>query len=83
MPDEITLWLVFTQDETYNIPICLWLEENYPQSAPICYVRPTREMVILRGDYTSSNGQVQLPYLEEWKSVRTETLSYILRQGCI
>ncbi|AWP08714.1 putative tumor susceptibility 101 protein-like isoform 2 [Scophthalmus maximus] len=59
---------VMFDDETYNIPICLWLEENYPQSAPICYVRPTREMVILRGDYTSSNGQVQLPYLEEWKS---------------
>uniref|UniRef100_A0A665URI5 UEV domain-containing protein n=1 Tax=Echeneis naucrates TaxID=173247 RepID=A0A665URI5_ECHNA len=29
-------------DNTYNIPICLWIEESYPETAPICYVRPTR-----------------------------------------
>lgn len=79
---DITLFplLLFTQDNPYNIPVCVWLEETYPQSAPICYVRPTREMMVLRGKYISSNGEVMLPYLEEWKHVRIETLSCNLRQ---
>uniref|UniRef100_A0A3B4ZL51 UEV domain-containing protein n=1 Tax=Stegastes partitus TaxID=144197 RepID=A0A3B4ZL51_9TELE len=33
---------VMIGDKTYNIPVCLWIEENYPQTAPICYVKPTR-----------------------------------------
>uniref|UniRef100_A0A8C5EPL1 Tumor susceptibility gene 101 protein-like n=1 Tax=Gouania willdenowi TaxID=441366 RepID=A0A8C5EPL1_GOUWI len=36
-------------DKTYNIPICLWIEDNYPQTAPFCFVRPTRDMMILKG----------------------------------
>uniref|UniRef100_A0A3Q3XJM0 UEV domain-containing protein n=1 Tax=Mola mola TaxID=94237 RepID=A0A3Q3XJM0_MOLML len=32
---------VLFNDETFNIPVCLWLEESYPQSAPICYVKST------------------------------------------
>lgn len=65
--------IVLILDKTYNIPVCLWIEESYPLTAPICYVRPTREMVVLRGKYISSNGEVLLPYLEEWKTVRIKT----------
>ncbi|XP_017278571.1 tumor susceptibility gene 101 protein [Kryptolebias marmoratus] len=54
-------------DMTYNIPICLWIEPNYPQSAPVCYVKPTQEMVVT-GKYVTNSGEVQLPYLEEWKN---------------
>ncbi|XP_016888823.1 tumor susceptibility gene 101 protein isoform X1 [Cynoglossus semilaevis] len=57
---------VIYNDKTYNIPVCTWIEESYPQTAPICYVRPTREMLIVKGKYVSSNGEVELPYLEEW-----------------
>lgn len=67
----LSVW-TFYKDKTYNIPVCLWLEESYPQTAPICYVRPTRDMLIIRGKYISSNGEVLMPYLEEWKTVRTE-----------
>uniref|UniRef100_A0A672FYF4 Zgc:123278 n=1 Tax=Salarias fasciatus TaxID=181472 RepID=A0A672FYF4_SALFA len=56
---------------TYNIPISLWIEDNYPQTAPICYVRPTREMMVLRGKFVSSNGEILLPYLEDWSNVRS------------
>ncbi|XP_023271228.1 tumor susceptibility gene 101 protein-like [Seriola lalandi dorsalis] len=59
---------VLFNDKTYNIPICLWIEESYPQTAPICYIRPTREMMIVRGKFISSNGEVEMPYLEEWKN---------------
>ncbi|KAK2842057.1 hypothetical protein Q5P01_012257 [Channa striata] len=60
-----TIPIVF-EDKVYKIPICLWIEETYPQTAPICYIRPTCEMMLLRGKYVSNNGEVKLPYLEEW-----------------
>ncbi|KAL7402246.1 hypothetical protein ABVT39_011872 [Epinephelus coioides] len=57
---------VMYSDKTYNIPVCLWIEETYPQTAPICYVTPTREMMLISGKFISKNGEVMLPYLEEW-----------------
>ena len=74
MQSKTQLSLVVAQDSTYNIPVCLWLEDSYPQTPPLCYVRPTKEMMIVRGHYTSSNGEVELPYLEEWKSVRNRNM---------
>ncbi|XP_071359601.1 tumor susceptibility gene 101 protein [Trachinotus anak] len=71
-----TIPVLFT-DKTYNIPICLWIEESYPQTAPICYVRPTQEMMILRGKFVSSNGEVELPYLEEWKKGECDLVSLL------
>ncbi|XP_073327845.1 tumor susceptibility gene 101 protein [Pagrus major] len=68
---------VLYQDKTYNIPVCVWLQETYPQSAPICYVRPTTEMMVVRGKYVSSNGEVMLPYLEEWKSGECDLVSLL------
>uniref|UniRef100_A0A8P4K2D0 Zgc:123278 n=1 Tax=Dicentrarchus labrax TaxID=13489 RepID=A0A8P4K2D0_DICLA len=68
---------VMYEDKTYNIPVCLWIEESYPQTAPICYVRPTREMMVLKGKYISSNGEVLLPYLEEWKNGECDLVSLL------
>nr|XP_046250014.1 tumor susceptibility gene 101 protein [Scatophagus argus] len=68
---------VMYRDKTYNIPLCLWIEESYPQTPPICYVRPTSEMMILRGKFVSSNGEVVLPYMEEWKSGECNLVSLL------
>lgn len=65
--------LVLIVEETYNIPVRLWIEESYPQTAPICYIMPTREIDLVRGKYVSSNWEVVLPYLDEWKAVRIPT----------
>lgn len=70
------------KDTTYNIPICLWIEETYPQTAPICYIRPTQQMMILSGKYISSNGEVMLPYLREWKNVRIEAIFVFDKAAC-
>lgn len=56
--------------KTYNIPVCVWLEERYPQTGPLCYVKPTREMMIVQSQHVTSNGEVLLPYLDHWKAVR-------------
>ncbi|XP_047452607.1 tumor susceptibility gene 101 protein [Mugil cephalus] len=68
---------VIYNEKTYHIPICLWLEESYPQTAPMCYVKPTRDMVIIRGQYVSSGGEVTLPYLEDWKAGECDLLSLV------
>ncbi|XP_056138565.1 tumor susceptibility gene 101 protein [Lampris incognitus] len=61
----------------YNIPVCLWLEENYPETAPICYVNPTQEMMFIRGNYITANGEIMLPYLQEWKPIECDLVSLI------
>lgn len=62
------VWVCFVE-KTYDIPVSVWLEENYPQSAPICYVTPRREMMLLRGNYVSTDSAVTFPFLDEWKAV--------------
>ncbi|XP_061774078.1 uncharacterized protein zgc:123278 [Nerophis ophidion] len=47
------------------------------QSAPICYVRPTSEMMILQGHHVSSNGGVRLPYLQDWKQGECDLVSLL------
>lgn len=50
----------------YNIPICLWLLDNHPNSAPMAYVKPTPDMLIKASRNVDQNGKVYLPYLHEW-----------------
>ncbi|MEQ2262622.1 hypothetical protein XENORESO_017528, partial [Xenotaenia resolanae] len=63
--------------QTYNIPICVWIEPNYPNAAPMCYVRPTREMMIVRGKYISNDGEVKMPYLNDWKKDKCDLFSLL------
>ncbi|CDW54942.1 UEV and Vps23 core domain containing protein [Trichuris trichiura] len=51
---------------TYNIPICVFLLDTYPKSAPICYVRPTERMVIKPSMHVDNTGLIYLPYLTDW-----------------
>ena len=34
------------QSHTYNIPVCLWIRNDHPTSAPMVYVTPTSDMRI-------------------------------------
>ncbi|KAK7891342.1 hypothetical protein WMY93_023305 [Mugilogobius chulae] len=61
----------------YNIPVSVWLDEMYPQSAPIVYIQPTKEMMIVKRSFISSNGEVMLPYLEEWKQGECDLVSLL------
>lgn len=60
---------VLHSGKTYNIPVCVWLEESYPQTCPLCYIKPTCEMMIMQSKNITSNGEVLLPYLDEWSPV--------------
>ena len=54
---------------TYNIPVCVLLQEGHPEVPPLVYVRPTSTMAIMESQYVDKNGRVYHPYLHEWNYV--------------
>ncbi|KAH7280512.1 hypothetical protein KP509_36G000500 [Ceratopteris richardii] len=52
---------------SYNIPVIIWLLEQYPKSPPRVFVSPTKDMVIKRPHkHVDASGMVSLPYLQSW-----------------
>lgn len=56
-------------DNTYYIPICIWLMDTHPQNAPLCYVKPTADMSINVNMFVDHNGKIYLPFLHDWQPV--------------
>ena len=54
---------------TYNIPICIYLEKNYPRQSPICFVRPTNYMILKQTKIVNTDGEVNISYLSDWRYV--------------
>ena len=52
----------------YNIPVAIYIPNDYPYSPPICYVKPTADMMIKQGRHVDASGRVYLPYLSDWKN---------------
>eukprot|EP01112_Ceratiomyxa_fruticulosa_P010891 TRINITY_DN2903_c0_g1_i1.p1 TRINITY_DN2903_c0_g1~~TRINITY_DN2903_c0_g1_i1.p1 ORF type:complete len:387 (+),score=78.78 TRINITY_DN2903_c0_g1_i1:171-1331(+) len=51
----------------YNIPIKLWIVDQYPYAPPTVFVSPTPEMIITpRHKHVDAAGMVYLPYLSTW-----------------
>lgn len=55
------------KNNTYHIPVALYLDQKHPYQAPYCYVKPTSEMEIKESKVVDSIGRIYLPYLNEWK----------------
>jgi len=66
--------------ETYNIPVCVLLQESHPYVPPLVYVRPTISMAIKPSPYVDTNGKVYHPYIHQWnyKSSYIASLLHIL-----
>ncbi|XP_064409832.1 uncharacterized protein SI:DKEY-181M9.8 isoform X2 [Latimeria chalumnae] len=62
---------------TYNIPICIWLHNSYPQQPPKCLVRPESYMTINPGKCIDRNGNVHLSYLQYWKHSTAHLLALV------
>ena len=54
------------KNNVYNIPIQMYLPDEFPYKVPICYVRPTLSMSINVSDTVDSSGKISLPYLSSW-----------------
>lgn len=61
----------------YNIPICIWLIDTHPKNAPICYVKPTSDMLVKVSAFVDQNGRVYLPYLHDWSHNESDLLGLI------
>ncbi|XP_016985246.1 tumor susceptibility gene 101 protein [Drosophila rhopaloa] len=68
---------VVYKNNTYYIPICIWLMDTHPQNAPMCFVKPTPTMQIKVSMYVDHNGKVYLPYLHDWQPHNSDLLSLI------
>ena len=63
----MSVLLPVLQDSTYNIPVAVWVPEQYPEEAPIVYVVPVPGMIIKpRHACVDGSGFVRSRYLEEW-----------------
>ena len=60
---------LFVVGVTYNIPVCVWLQENHPYVPPLVFVRPTNTMAIKASQHVDTNGKVYHPFLHEWSYV--------------
>lgn len=65
------------RDATYNIPVGIFISDNHPMEAPLCYVRPTKDMTIKHTRHVDRSGRVYLPYLSEWNKNTSDILSAI------
>lgn len=65
------------RDASYNIPVGILISDNHPFEAPLCYVRPTKDMTIKSSRHVDGSGRVYLPYLSEWNKNTSDILSTI------
>lgn len=54
------------EGRTYNFPVQLWLIDSFPFTPPICFLRPTSNMVIREGKHVDAKGRIHLPGLHNW-----------------
>ncbi|KAG2787362.1 hypothetical protein JG687_00009613 [Phytophthora cactorum] len=59
---------IFYRGNQYNIPVEFWVVETYPMSPPVCFVRPTADMMVKPGHpHVTSDGYVKIPYTSDWR----------------
>lgn len=62
---------------SYNIPIGIFISDNHPYDAPICFVRPTNNMTIKTSRHVDVSGKVFLPYLSQWNEDTSDILGLV------
>ena len=72
---------ILYRSATYNIPVCFWLLQDYPNVPPMGFVQPTNDMQIKSSTSVDSNGKISLPYICEWNPPDSSLLDLI--QVCI
>lgn len=68
---------VMYEGRTYNFPIQLWLIDSFPFTPPICFLRPTSNMVIREGKHVDAKGRIHLPGLHNWDYPKSSVVGLI------
>eukprot|EP00735_Rhodelphis_limneticus_P001065 TRINITY_DN11615_c0_g1::TRINITY_DN11615_c0_g1_i1::g.22077::m.22077 TRINITY_DN11615_c0_g1::TRINITY_DN11615_c0_g1_i1::g.22077 ORF type:complete len:425 (+),score=19.30,sp/Q99816/TS101_HUMAN/31.34/2e-52,UEV/PF05743.8/5.7e-35,Vps23_core/PF09454.5/4e-21,UQ_con/PF00179.21/0.0008,UQ_con/PF00179.21/1.5e+04,HrpB7/PF09486.5/0.072,GCN5L1/PF06320.8/1.4 TRINITY_DN11615_c0_g1_i1:67-1341(+) len=62
----------------YNIPLVIWIHQNYPHSPPMVYVTPTANMMIQQHHrHVDMTGFVYHPYLSSWNAQTSNLVGLI------
>lgn len=67
--DDCIIIYILLSGHNYNIPVSIWLMDTHPNNAPICYVKPTPDMVLKVSRTVDHSGKVYLPVLHFWDPV--------------
>ena len=51
---------------TYQIPVHIWLPQEYPRAPPMAYVVPTKDMGVRKSREVDPGGRVREEVVEEW-----------------
>lgn len=63
---------IFYRGTRYNIPVVMWLPENYPRQSPFVYVTPTHDMIIKPNhSFVDPTGLVRSIYINNWQYPRS------------
>uniref|UniRef100_UPI00398F830F sperm-specific sodium:proton exchanger-like isoform X2 n=1 Tax=Pristiophorus japonicus TaxID=55135 RepID=UPI00398F830F len=62
---------------SYNIPIRMWILDSHPFGPPLCFLRPTSNMVIHEGKHVDVQGRIYLPYLQHWSHPKTDIIGLL------
>lgn len=65
---------------TYNIPVCLWLLTEFPETAPMGFVVPTKDMQLKVSHYVDHTGKIYMTYLTSWSYPTSNLMGLI--QAC-
>ncbi|XP_072034169.1 uncharacterized protein [Amphiura filiformis] len=68
---------VYYKGNTYNIPVVIWLMDTHPDNPPLCFVKPTPDMLIKPSKYVDANGRIYLPYLKDWQYPSSDLIGLI------
>ena len=50
--------------------------DTHPDNPPLCFVKPTPDMLIKPSKYVDNNGRIYLPYLHDWKYVSRQDFDF-------
>ncbi|XP_005990544.1 ubiquitin-conjugating enzyme E2 variant 3 isoform X2 [Latimeria chalumnae] len=65
------------QGQSYNTPVCLWILDSHPFAPPLCFLKPTSNMVIRVGKHVDGQGRIYLPYLKDWSHPKSSVIGLI------
>ena len=73
-----TIPIIFSGQQ-YNIPVNIWIVENFPYMCPVCYVTPVAGMKIKpRHPHVDPQGLIYHPYLSEWNMEVSHVLDLVM-----
>jgi ESCRT-I complex subunit TSG101 len=75
---------IYYKGAAYNIPVNLWVVEQYPHRPPTCYVTPTKDMRIKDGHlHVDHFGMIYLPYLNQWNAQNSNLLEMVTMMSSV